>query len=106
MAILPKDIKLTQHARQRLEERKDINNKYNTKNIMRSNCKWYNKDDIIKGSDLYLHCLYVTRKSKQMGYLTDGDIEIIYNRHTGVAITVLEVKDKFLPVKQYLKASV
>lgn len=106
MAKLPKEIKLTQHARMRLEERKDENVKYDTRNLMRSSCKWWGKDDLIKNSELYLHCLYVTRKSKQMGYITDGRIEVVYNRGTGVAITILEVKDKFLPVTQYIKPDI
>ena len=103
MAKLPKDIKLTRHAQQRLTERNTLNNIYNTKNLMRSSCKWYGKDDLIPESALYLHCLYVCRKSKQMGYITDGNIEVIYNKGTGVAITIMEVKDKFLPITQYIK---
>ena len=47
MAKLPKDIKLTRHAQQRLAERNTLNNIYNTKNLMRSSCKWYGKDDLI-----------------------------------------------------------
>lgn len=103
MAKLPKDIKLTRHAQQRLAERNTLNNIYNTKNLMRSSCKWYGKDDLIPESALYLHCLYVCRKSKQMGYITDGNIEVVYNKGTGVAITIMEVKDKFLPITQYIK---
>ena len=103
MAKLPKIIKLTRHAKQRLLERNTDNNIYNVKNVMRSSCKWYGKDDLIPDSALYLHCLYVCRKSKQIGYITDGNIEIIYNKGTGVAITVMEVKDKFLPITQYIK---
>lgn len=102
MAKLPKEIKLTRHAQQRLEERKS-SNIYNTKNLMRSSCRWYGKDDLIKDSKLYLHCLYVCRKSNQMGYITDGSVEVIYNKGTGVAITVMEVKEKFLPITQYIK---
>ena len=103
MAKLPKEIKLTRHAQQRLAERKNSNNNYNTKNLMRSTCKWYGKDDLIKNSALYLHCLYVCRKSKQMGYITDGNLEVVYNKGTGVAITIMEVKEKFLPITQYIK---
>lgn len=103
MAKLPKDIKLTRHAQQRLAERNTLNNIYNTKNLMRSSCKWYGKDDLIPESALYLHCLYVCRKSKQMGYITDGNVEVVYNKGTGVAITVMEVKEKFLPITQYIK---
>ena len=105
MVKLPKDIKLTIHARQRLEERKNSNN-YNTKNLMKSSCKWYGKDDLIQNSNLYLHCLYVCRKSNQLGYITDGNIEVVYNKGTGVAITVMEVKDKFLPITQYIKPEI
>ena len=103
MAKLPKEIKLTRHAQQRLTERNTMENMYNTKNLMRSSCKWYGKDDLIPESALYLHCLYVCRKSKQMGYITDGNIEVVYNKGTGVAITIMEVKEKFLPITQYIK---
>ena len=103
MAKLPKEIKLTRHAQQRLAERNTLNNIYNTKNLMRSSRKWYGKDDLIPESALYLHCLYVCRKSKQMGYITDGNVEVVYNKGTGVAITVMEVKEKFLPITQYIK---
>ena len=103
MAKLPKEIKLTRHAQQRLMERNTLNNIYNTKNLMRSSCKWYGKGDLIPDSALYLHCLYVCRKSKQMGYITDGNIEVVYNKGTGVAITIMEVKEKFLPITQYIK---
>ena len=89
MAKLPKEIKLTRHAQQRLEERKNSDTNYNTKNLMRSSCKWYGKDDLIQDSALYLHCLYVCRKSNQIGYITDGRIEVVYNKNTGVAITVM-----------------
>lgn len=102
MAI-PKDIKLSPHARQRLEERKDIDMKYNKQNIMRSSVKWYGKDNLIHDCALYRHCCYTTRKSNQIGYITDGDIEVIYNKGTHVAITVLEVKDKFKPITQFIK---
>lgn len=100
---LPKDMKLSPHARQRLIERKDVNMKYNMNNIMRSSVKWYGKDDLIYDCALYRHCCYTTRKSNQIGYITDGDIEIIYNKGTHVAITVLEVKDKFKPITQFIK---
>lgn len=104
MGKLPSEIKLTLHAKQRLEERNDANISYNTKNLMRSSCKWYNRDDLIHNSALYLHSLYVCRKSKNnMGYITDGNIEVLYNKGTGVAITILEVKDKFLPITKYIK---
>ena len=103
---LPKDMKLSPHARQRLLERKDVDMKYNTSNIMRSSVKWYGKDDLIYDCALYRHCCYTTRKSNQIGYITDGDIEVIYNKGTHVAITVLEVKDKFKPITQFIKPEI
>lgn len=103
---LPSEIKLGNHAKQRLLERKNINMYYNVRNIMKSSMKWYMKDDLIHNCALYKHCCYVTRKSKQIGYITNGDIEVIYNKNTKVAITVLEVKDKFKPITQYLKPCV
>lgn len=104
MALLPKEIKLTLHAQQRLLERKGEENKYNTKNLMKSSCKWYGKDDLIPESSLYIHCLYVCRKARnKMGYLTDGNIEVLYDKNAKVAITILEVKDKFKPITQYIK---
>ena len=103
MAKLPKEIKLTIHAQQRLVERKGAE-KYNTKNIMKSPCKWYGKDDLIPESSLYIHCLYVCRKAKnKMGYITDGNIEVLYDKNAKVAITIMEVKDKFKPITQYIK---
>lgn len=103
MAILPKEIKLTLHAQQRLFERKGVE-KYNTKNLMKSACKWYGKDDLIPESSLYIHCLYVCRKARnKMGYMTDGNIEVLYDKNANVAITILEVKDKFKPITQYIK---
>lgn len=106
MGKLPSEIKLTFHAIDRLKERNSTNNYYNTKNLMKSNCKWYTKDDLIPQSALYLHCIYVCRKSKQMGYVTDGNIEVLYNKNTGVAITIMEVKEKFLPIVKYIKPEV
>lgn len=106
MAKLPKDIKLSPHARERLEQRKDMNMKYNTQNIMRSSVKWYGKDDLIHDCALYRHCCYTTRQSNQVGYITDGDIEVIYNKGTHVAITVLEVKNKFKPITQFIKPEI
>ena len=100
---LPKEMKLSPHARQRLLERKDADTKYNIHNIMRSSIKWYGKDDLILDCALYRHCCYTTRKSNQIGYITDGDIEVIYNKGTHVAITILEVKDKFKPITQFIK---
>ena len=55
---------------------------------------------------MYTHCCYTTRKSNQMGYITDGTIEVVYNKNTQIAITVLEVKDKFKPISQYIKPDV
>lgn len=103
MGKLPNDIKLSPHARQRLYERKQAEIKYNMSNITRSSVKWYGKDNLIHDCALYRHCCYVTRKSNQIGYMTDGDIEIIYNKNTHVAITVLEVKEKFKPIIQFIK---
>ena len=105
MANLPNEIKLTLHAQQRLAERKDADMKYNTKNLMKSSVKWYNKDDLIYDCALYRHSCYTTRKSNQIGYITDGDIEVIYNKGTKTAITVLEVKDKFKPITQFINPS-
>lgn len=106
MRKLPREIRLTDHARMRLLERNKNKNIYNMKNIMRSSVKWYGKNDLIKNEALYRHCCYTTRKSNQMGYITDGDIEIIYNKKTKTAITVLAVKDKFKPITQYIKPQV
>jgi hypothetical protein len=103
---LPSEIKMTWHAQQRLEERNNTYNYYDTKNLMKSSRKWYGKDDLIHDCALYRHCCYTCRKSSQMGYITDGDIEVIYNKNTKTAITVLEVKDKFKPIEQYIKPEV
>ena len=105
MSTLPDTISLTYHAQQRLEERKQFVD-YNTEDLMKSSREWYTKDDFNTNSNFYLHILYVCRKSPSLDYITDGIIEVIYNRDTNVAITVLEVKDKFLPVTQYLKPAV
>jgi hypothetical protein len=102
--ILPIEIKLNKHALHRLLERKNRNTVYNLNNIMKSdNVKWYNRNDLRYGSGLYNHSCYATRKSKEMEYITDGNIEVIYNKETGAAITVLEVKDKFKPITRYIK---
>ena len=103
---LPSEIKMTWHAQQRLEERNNTYNYYDTKNLMKSSCRWYGKDDLIHDCALYRHCCYTCRKSNQMGYITDGNIEVIYNKNTKTAITVLEVKDKFKPVEQYIKPEI
>ena len=105
MSKLPKEIKLTRHAQIRLMERNN-SIKYNTKNLMKSSCKWYGINDLIEDSGLYLHCLYVCRKSKKMGYITDGNIEVIYNTDTNIAITIMEVKEKFLPITKYIKPKI
>lgn len=113
MRRLPSEIKLSDHARQRLEERRqsgeildtDIS-VYNTKNIMRSSVRWYTKDDLIFDCALYRHCCYTTRQSKDVAYITDGNIEVIYDKSTKVGITVLQVKDKFKPITQYIKPEV
>ena len=106
MAKLPSEIQLTSHARQRLEERKAPDNYYNTKNLMKSSCKWYGRDDLIHNSALYKHCCYVCRKSNQFAYITDGNIEVIYSKERKCAITILEVKEKFIPVTKYIKSEV
>lgn len=103
---LPSEIKMTWHAQQRLEERNNTYNYYDTKNLMKSSRRWYGKDDLIHDCALYRHCCYTCRKSNQMGYITDGEIEVIYNKNTKTAITVLEVKDKFKPIEQYIKPEV
>lgn len=105
-AQLPQELKLTQHAQLRLTERKNNETYYDTKNLMRSSCIWYGKGDLIKECELYQHSIYVCRKSKAFGYMTDGDIEVVYNKNTGVVITVLEVKDKFKPITQYIRPDV
>jgi ribosomal protein L37AE/L43A len=107
MGKLPSEIKLTFHAIDRLKERNIADNYYNTKNLMKSSCKWYTKEDLIPQSALYLHALYVCRKDKnKMRYITDGNIEVLYDKGAGVAITVMEVKDKFKPITQYIKPEV
>lgn len=104
MAKLPKSLKLTLHARQRLLERKGDIDLYNTKDLMKSSVKWYGKDDLIEESSLYIHCLYVCRKSKtKFGYMTDGNIEVLYDKSAGDVVTIMEVKDKFKPISQYIK---
>lgn len=107
MGKLPSEVKLTFHAIDRLKERNIADNYYNTKNLMKSSCKWYTKDDFIPQSALYLHALYVCRKDRnKMRYITDGNIEVLYDKGAGVAITIMEVKDKFKPVTQYIKPEV
>ncbi len=107
MSKLPAEIKLSDHAKQRLEERKEEGTFYNTDNLMKSSRKWYGKDDLIPQSNLYLHSMYICRKAKnKFRYMTDGEVEILYDKNTCVAITVLEVKEKFLPITQYIKPSV
>lgn len=103
MSNLPGKLKLTRHAQQRLKERKKTDIYYDTKNLVRSSCKWYTKDDLIKDSNLYLHCLYVCRKSSQMCWITNGEVEALYNKGAGVVITIMNVKDKFLPITKYIK---
>lgn len=106
MSKLPMEIKLTNHAKARLLERKSSENIYNTKNLMQSSVEWYGKDDLIKDEALYRHCCYTTRKSNQMEYITDGNIEVIYNKETKTAITILVVKDKFKPITRYIKPEI
>lgn len=103
MSRLPTELKLTLHAQDRIKERNN-NIRYNTKNLMKSSCRWYGKDDLIPESKLYIHCLYVCRKAKnKMGYLTDGNIEVLYDKEAKVVITVMEVKEKFRPITQFIK---
>ena len=103
MTELPSEIRLTYHAIDRLRERSNTNN-YNIQNLMKSQCTWYTKDDFIPQSKLYLRSCYVCRKDKEnMRYLTDGNIEVLYNAKTGVAITVMELNDKFKPIGQFMK---
>ena len=106
MGKLPSEIKMTWHAQQRLEERNIADNYYDTKNLMKSSRKWYGKDDLIHDCALYRHCCYTCRKSNQIGYITDGNIEVIYNKNTKTAITVLEVKEKFKPIENYIKPEI
>jgi hypothetical protein len=35
--------------------------------------------------------------------MTDGNIEVLYDKDARVAITVMEVKDKFKPITKYIK---
>ena len=75
METLPKTLKLTKHAQERLEERNNSNAIYNVEDLMKSPCKWYTKDDMVENSALYVHSIYVCRKAKEkMGYLTNGKI--------------------------------
>ncbi len=103
---IPSEVKLTYHARQRLDERKEENSYYNTRNLIKSSCKWYNRDDFIKNSNLYLHSLYVCRKSHQIGYITDGRIEVVYNKNSKIAITILKLDEKFLPITKFIKPEI
>lgn len=105
MNTLPTKLTLSPHAEERLKERrKDKNDHYNIQNLMKSGCKWYTENDLINTSPLYIHAKYVCRKAKnKMRYITDGKLEILYDENTNVAITIMQVKDKFLPVTQYVK---
>ena len=105
LSELPNKLVLTKHASQRLKERKQDHYTYNTDNLMDSGCVWYTRDDLIEQSDLYRHSLYVCRKSKDFNYLTDGNIEVVYNEKTNVIITIMEVKEKFLPINKYMLSS-
>lgn len=106
MSNLPSKIKFTNHARIRLGERNDSDIRYNTKNLILSSSKWYTIDDIIQNSDLYMHCKYTCRRSNQIAYLTDGKIEVIYDKKSNEAITVLKLPDKFKPVTRFIKPEV
>lgn len=103
MGRLPNEIKLSDHAKRRLEERKEKGTIYNVRNIMRSPVKWYSKEDLIYDCPLYRHSCYTTRQSKDLMYITDGSIEVIYDKNTKVGVTVLPVKDTFKPITQYIK---
>lgn len=103
MEKLPSEIKLTYHAIDRLKERNDTNN-YDIQNLMNSSCKWYTTDDFIPQSALYLRSLYVTRKDRnKMGYITDGNIEVLYDKGVGVAITIMALNDRFKPITNFMK---
>lgn len=101
--MLPITMKLTEHARQRLLQRKSSYDYYNLDDLMKSGCRWYTKEDFIQNSGLYCHCSYVCRKAHKMKYITDGKIEVIYDSNTEVALTVMEVKEKFLPITKFLR---
>lgn len=103
MGRLPNEIKLSDHAKRRLEERREKGTIYNVRNIMRSPVKWYSKEDLIYDCPLYRHSCYTTRQSKDLMYITDGSIEVIYDKNTKVGVTVLPVKDTFKPITQYIK---
>lgn len=103
MRNLPSKLKLTRHARVRIEERTEAKNNYYTKDLLKSPCRWYTQDELIKDSRLYKRSLYVCRKSKQFRYITDGELEIVYNKSTGIVITVLQFKEKFKPFMQFVK---
>lgn len=104
---LPKELKLTRHAKQRLSERNNDHKhsyNYNMDDLMKTVCKWYTTDDLIKNSNLYAHSLYVCRKAKdKFGYITDGNIEVLYDKNANVALTILSIKEKFLPIDRYIK---
>lgn len=102
MNNIPKKLKLSPHASLRLEERKEFNNLYLKKHLIDSHCIWYNKEDFIYDSAYYRHCCYICRKSKDLSCITDGRIEVIYNKKNNVVVTILKIKEKFLPVTQYL----
>lgn len=102
MNDIPKKIKMSLHAKKRLEERKQFNNLYRKKHLIDSPCIWYKKEDFIKDSAYYRHCSYICRKSYNLSCITDGRIEVIFNKDTKVIITILKVKEKFLPITQYL----
>ena len=103
MNEIPKELKLTLHAQTRLKERhQDVN--YDMSNIMNGTHKWYSTEDLIPNSKLYIHAQYVCRRARQkLAYLTDGNIELLYDKGAGVVITVMEVKEKFQPVTQFIK---
>lgn len=102
MKDIPKKVKMTKHAKLRLEERKQLENLYRKRHIIDSPCIWYGIEDFIVDCAYYRHCKYICRKSKDISCMTDGRIEIIFNRNTKAVITILKVKDKFKPITKYL----
>jgi len=103
MSQLPSELKLTLHAQERLKERKN-NINYDIRNLMNGSHKWYGMDDLIPNSKLYIHAMYVCKRDRnKLGYLTDGNIEVLYDKNVNIVITIMEVKEKFLPITQFLK---
>lgn len=106
MEKLPSEIKLSKHARKRIEERNQTGYKYNTKNLMKSGCKWYGKDDFIVNSPFYLRYIKLCGSSNNRRYITDGNIEVLYNASSNIVITILNVDKIFLPVDKYIRPEI